>query len=71
MLFLWFGAFQKKENQEKKFKNVFLLRRNHPENFQPRGRTKKFFVIKLRFIIVAKSIFENAEQRKKPDIKRF
>ena len=70
MLFLWFGAFQIGKPR-KKFKNLFLLRRNHPENFQPRGRTKKLFVIKLRFIIVAKSVFENAEQRKKPDIKIF
>ena len=52
-------------------KKLFLLRRNHPKHFQPRGRTKKKFVIKLMFIIVAKSVFENAEQRKKTDIKRF
>ena len=52
-------------------KYFFCILLKHPEHFSAKAETNKSFVIKLRFIIVAKSVFENAEQCKKTDIKRF
>ena len=51
VIFMVWGI-SKQENQEKKFKNLFLLRRTHFENFQPRGRTKKKIVINYRFSVL-------------------
>ena len=58
---VWGIYFEIEKKQEKYLKNI-LLCLNHP---------KKYFVIKQRFIIVAKSVFENVEQCKRPDIKIF